>query len=174
MRCSVEYPSLFLIHGWFCFSFTILVHNSFQVRYTNTFFSCLASAQFADCMTCLAIQRILFPFEQTIAFSPVHICLSLNMSEYISILRFLHLQSFHPSVLPYTQQSIHGLPTKMVSSTILGGKSDLSSHLSAHIHVCFTLPHKIYTIQFRLHSPVISTEVKKDLYTQIGALRLYR
>ena len=150
MRCSVEYPSLFLIHGWFCFSFTILVHNSFQVRYTNTFFSCLASAQFADCMTCLAIQRILFPFEQLIAFSPVHICLSLNKFEYVSSLCFIHLQSFHPSVLPYTQQSNHGLPTKMVSSTILVCKSNLSSHLFVSTHSClfYSSPQNLhYSVQ---------------------------
>ena len=127
-----------------CFSFrTGFVSHSlswctaaYQVRSANKFFSCLASGKFADCMTCFAIQRILFPFEQLIAFSPVHICLSLNKFEYVSSLCFIHLQSFHPSVLPYTQQSNHGLPTKMVSSTILVCKSNLSSHLFVSTHSC--------------------------------------
>ena len=36
--------------------------------------------------------------------------------------------------------------------------------LLAHIHVCFTLPHKIHTIKFRLHPHVTSTEVMKHLH----------
>ena len=123
--------------------------TAFQVRSTNTFFSCLASAQYADCMTCPAIQRILFLFKQLIAFSPVHICLSLNMSEYVSFLCFIHLQSFHHSVLPYTHQSNHGLPTKMVSSTILVCKSNLSSHLFVSTHSCL-----FHSSTQNLHCPV--------------------
>ena len=56
--------------------------TTFQVRSTNfhsyTFlsFSRQAGTQFADSMTCLTIQRILFQFEQ-IPFLLVHTCLSL-------------------------------------------------------------------------------------------------
>ena len=102
--------------------------TAFQVRSTNfhshTFlsFSRVASAQFADCKTCLTIQRILFQFEQIIAFSLVHTCLTLFKTN--SFLCFSHLQSLHPSVLSCAQQSDHGPSPKRVSSIILVCKSN--------------------------------------------------
>lgn len=57
--------------------------TAFQVRSTNLHshpflsFNCLGSAQFADCMTCLTMPRILFQFKQIIAFSLVHTCFRL-------------------------------------------------------------------------------------------------
>ena len=48
--------------------------TSFCLLYIQSFlsFSCLAGVQFADCITCLAAQKILFQFECTIVFFPVH------------------------------------------------------------------------------------------------------
>ena len=68
-----------------CFSFTAGLTwcaAASQVRSTNTFFSHLAGAQFADCINCLTTRRILLPFQHTIAFSPIRICFSLYLSKY--------------------------------------------------------------------------------------------
>ena len=62
--------------------------------------------------------------------------LSLSMSEYFSSPCFIHLQSFHPSWLPWTQQSNHGPPPKRVGSTILMCKNNPSSHLFGSTHSC--------------------------------------
>ena len=82
--------------------------TAFQVRSSNIFFGHLVRAQFADCMTCLTIQRILFQFGQIIAFSLVQTCLSLNMSACQYTFMFV---SFFPtkSTLP-SSGSIHPLP----------------------------------------------------------------
>ena len=79
--------------------------TAFQLRYTNIFFSRLTGKKFSDCISCLTTERILFQFEQTIAFSSFHTCLSFIMSEYISFLCSIYLQSFHLSVLPQARQS---------------------------------------------------------------------
>ena len=64
--------------------FTILVHNSIPCSRSPNLhlhiflpFSCLTDTKFADCINCLTIQKILFQFEQTIAFSFVQTCLNL-------------------------------------------------------------------------------------------------
>ena len=72
--CSVEHYGSFLIHSWFC-----LMHNSIPSWSTNRFFSHLPNAQFADCITYLTTQRILFWFLQTITFLPFCTCLSFIM-----------------------------------------------------------------------------------------------
>ena len=91
-----------------CFSFMAgftWCTTASQLRYTNTFFSHLTGKKFLDCISCLTTERILCRFEQTIAFSSFHICLSFIMSEYISFLCSIYLQSFHLSVLPQARQS---------------------------------------------------------------------
>ena len=60
-------------------------------------FSCLAGAQFADCMTCLTNMHFLLVCTDYHNFASLLIFLSLNMSVYVS---FLCFTSFHPSVLP--------------------------------------------------------------------------
>ena len=57
-------------------------------------FSRLAGAQFNDCMTCLTSQTFLFCFSQTIAFSPVFLCLSLHMFELVFVFTCLY-KCFH-------------------------------------------------------------------------------
>ena len=57
-------------------------------------FSPLAGVQFADCMTCVTLQTILFSFSHTIAFLPVFLCLSLHMFELVFVFTCLFLY-FH-------------------------------------------------------------------------------
>ena len=78
--------------------------TALQVRSTNVILSCLAGAQFADCITCLTTLRILFQFQHTIAFLLFHKRLSLYMFEHVSFLCFIHLLFLHPSVLPKALQ----------------------------------------------------------------------
>ena len=54
-------------------------------------FSRLAGAQFTVCMTYFTLQTFLFWFPQTLAFSPLHLCLTLNTSEHTLLLCFMHL-----------------------------------------------------------------------------------
>ena len=54
-------------------------------------FSRLAGAQFTVCMIYFTLQTFLFCFPQTIAFSPHHLCLTLNTSEHTLLLCFMHL-----------------------------------------------------------------------------------
>ena len=101
-----------------------------------------------------------------------HIFLSLNMPEYVSFSCFIHLQSFHPSVLPWAQQSDHGLPPKRVSSLLMCKEQSKFPFVCQHIFM-FVPPHKIHTTQYRFHTPVTSTEVTTHLHTPTVALKLY-
>ena len=92
------------------------------------------------CLHDLTSQTFLFWFQQTIGFLPVYLCLSLNMSEYVSLQFFIRLQSFHPSVLQQGQQINHGPLTKRVSSIILVCKSNANSHLFVVKHSCLFDP----------------------------------
>ena len=123
----------------------VMIHFSFTAgftwctiaapaRFTNTFFSHRASTQFIACMTCLTSQTFLFWLLQTIAFLPVYLCLSFNTSEYVSLPCFIHLLSFHPSVLPYSHQSSHG--PKRINFVILVCKSNPHCHLFVDTHSC--------------------------------------
>ena len=47
-------------------------------------FSCLAGAQFVVCIIYFTLQTFLFCFQQTVAFSPVQLCLNLDTSEHFS------------------------------------------------------------------------------------------
>ena len=100
----------------------------------------LVGAQFTVCMTCLTIQTFFYWFLQIIAFLLLYLCLSLNRSEHVSLLCFIHLQSFHPSVLPQVQQSNHGLPPKRVGSIIVVWKSKPNSYLFVGRHSCLFKP----------------------------------
>ena len=90
---------------FFCFVF--FMQSSITSRSTNTFFSHLAGAQFADCITCLTTlllgRKILFWFPQTIPFVPFRTYLTFT---WVTCLNMFHSQcsiyllSFHPFVLP--------------------------------------------------------------------------
>ena len=70
-------------------------------------FSRLAGAQFIVCMTYPTLQTFLFRFLQIIAFSPVYLYLSFNTSQYVSLPCFIHLLSFHSSVLSRATMDRH-------------------------------------------------------------------
>ena len=74
-------------------------------RSTNTFFRPLTNAQFANCITCLTTQIVLFRFSRTMVVSFFHTCLTFAMYAYVSSLRSVFLPSLYPSVLPQAQQS---------------------------------------------------------------------
>ena len=66
-------------------------------------FSRLAGAQFADCITCLAISHFVSVcayscLSASSLVSHIYTFFSLNMSEHVFFLRYMHLPFLHPSV----------------------------------------------------------------------------
>ena len=78
------------------FSIYLCPHRLSRATHQHIF-SCLAGAQFADCITCLANTYFVLVCTGYYIFASLLIFLSLNMSVYVS---FLCFTSFHPSVLP--------------------------------------------------------------------------
>ena len=117
-------------------------------------FSRLSGAQFTDCITCLSNTHFV-----------------LNMPVYISFPMF---RIFPSQCAPRGSAEQPWTATLKSQSYYL----DLQRatlvliRLPAHIHVCFTLLHKIHTTQFRLHPPVTSAEMRKHFHTPTVALRL--
>ena len=120
--------------------------------------------------------HILFWFAQTITFSPVYL---------LYIFEFEHvctcfIPMFHSfAIFPPQCATIDSAERSWIATQKgrpyyldLQRATSVPIRLSAHIHVCSTLPHKIHTTQFRLHPPVTSTEVMKHLHTPTVALRL--
>ena len=91
------YTCLNIFHSYVSFicypSIPVCSHRLSRAIHQHTF-SCLAGAQFTDCMTCLTSQTFLFCFSCTIAFPPVLLCLSLHMFELVFVLTCL-LPCFH-------------------------------------------------------------------------------
>ena len=78
------------------FSIYLCPHRLSRATHQHIF-SCLAGAQFADCITCLANTYFVLVCTGYYIFASFFKFLSLNMSVYVS---FLCFTSFHPSVLP--------------------------------------------------------------------------
>ena len=112
--------------------------TSFCLLYIHSFllFSCLADAQFADCITCL------YHTENFISVWMYNCIFFQFINKLVVSLCFSH---------PLTHSLLMAL-------------TQISIHLSAHFHVCFSLlllPHKIHTTQCRLHPSVTSIDVKE-------------
>ena len=156
------------------FSIPVCPHRLSRAIHQHIFCR-LASAQFADYITA-SPTHILFWFAQTITFSPVYL---------LYIFEFEHvctcfIPMFHSfAIFPPQCATIDSAERSWIATQKgrpyyldLQRATSVPIRLSAHIHVCSTLLHKIHTTQFRLHPPVTSTEVMKHLHTPTVALRL--
>ena len=82
-------------------------------------FSCLAGAQFTNCMTCPTWQAFLFCFPHTITFFPVFQCLSLSLHMFKLVYFFTCLfLCFHLFTIFPSQCAPHG-SAKQSTNTVL-------------------------------------------------------
>ena len=89
--------------SFICPFFTLMYSQRLNRAIHRPIFSRLAGAQFADCITCLAISHFVSVcayscLSASSIVSHIYTFFSLNMSEYVSFLRYIHLPFLHPSV----------------------------------------------------------------------------
>ena len=117
------------------------------------------------CSTCLTIQIFFLGFQQTVAFSPVYLCYSLNMSEYVSFLCFITCNLSIPVCSHRVSRATMDChPKGLASLSWCARTNQVPICLLAHIHVCLT--------QFRLHPTVTSIEMETYIYMPTVVLRL--
>ena len=150
-------------------------HRGSAEPFTNTFsVACLAQNSLIALPS--SPTHILFWFAHTIRFSTIYLLCAFEFG-YVCTCFVLMFHSFaifppqwaptSPAEQPWTATQ-KGRPYHLD----LQRATSVPICLSAHIHMCYTLPHKIHTTQLRLHPPVTPTEVTKHLHTPTVASRL--
>ena len=93
----------------FFFSIPVCPHRLSRANHQHIF-SRLAGVQFTDCITCFATNHFVSIWADSCLSASslvlyIHTFFSLNMSEHVSCLSFIHLPFYHPTVPPQAQQS---------------------------------------------------------------------
>ena len=143
------------------FSIQVCPHRLSRAIHQH-FFSRLTCAQFTDSINCLTNTYFILVCTDYYIFVILLIFLNLIMSVYVSFPCFTW-----SGEQPWTATQKGQCYYLDVQRATL-----VPIRLLVHIHVCYTLPHKIHTTQFRIHPPVTHTEVRKHFHTSTVALRL--